>query len=187
MIGNRILELNLIDVTCPLTGAKSKLPVVPGDVYVTQECDGHYTVCENKVSASVCGGTHKSIAHLLAIKLEAATGLFVVFADDKEFATLDPSNDGEAMTDYKLDSDKIRQWPVWYGVGTQLVNGKQVAWEGPFKPPLPAPAVAASVQNPWLVGNLTITAAKPSIYSSIGNLGFQDSLDNATGSVMEGP
>lgn len=165
---NRIMKLEVVD----------DLPVVLGEVYVTPETDGHYTVCESRVSESaVHKGTHRVVAHLLAMELGATSGLFAVFAEDKEFTTIDPDNTGKVMTQYKLDAEKIKEWPVWRGEGTQPDSEdpkKTIPWSGIVRPTLPVGPL------PWTIGDIIVTQARPSILSSIGSVNLINNLDTAT-------
>jgi len=176
--------MNYKILTLPETSnqAGQTVPVIPGALDV-EKADGYITAYGDFVPG-VNTKWMRGPNQVVAFCKQLADGRYLVCSEDAKLAELDPTNAGVKLSDlgtacltYRLSGTRLDPTSGQPKPFTDLVYTFAVGT---------VPAKLPSVATPWVLGDLTVTSAEPSIEGTIGGVDMPNVISkNPTVSVVE--
>lgn len=150
--------------------AGKTIPVIPGALH-TVRTDGYITAYGDFVSG-VNTKWMRGPDQVVAFCKQLADGRYLVCAEDAKLTELDPTNAGEKLADlgtahltYRLSGTRLDPTSGQPKPFTDLVYTFAMGT---------VPAKLPSVATPWVLGDMTVTSAEPSIEGTIGGVDMPD-------------
>lgn len=176
--------MNYKILTLPETSnqAGQTIPVIPGALH-TVRADSYITAYGDFVPG-VNTKWMRGPDQVVAFCKQLADGRYLVCAEDTELTELDPTNAGDKLKDlgtahltYRISGTRLDPTSGQPKPFTDLVYTFAVGT---------VPAKLPSKATPWVLGDLTVTSAEPSIEGTIGGVDMPDVISkNPTVAVME--
>jgi len=150
--------------------AGKTIPVIPGASDVDRA--GSYITVYGDFAPGVNTKWMRGPDQVVAYCKQLADGRYLVCSEDAKLTELDPTNAGEKLADlgtahltYRLSGTRLDPTSGQPKPFTDLVYTFAVGT---------VPAKLPSVAVPWVLGNLTVTSAEPSIEGTIGGVDMPD-------------
>jgi len=146
------------------------VPVIPGSLDVSKS-DG-YVIAYGDFVPGIKSKWMRGPNQVVAFCKQLADGRYLVCSEDAKLTELDPTNAGEKLKDlgtahltYRLSGTRLDPTSGQPKPFTDLVYTFAMGT---------VPAKLPSVATPWVLGDLTVTSAEPSIEGTIGGVDMPD-------------